>query len=122
MVAPQLAADSRTRPPIRPVHPYESQDILRLREVRVESAGKTYQLARGEFHRHTEYTAHHDGDGSLEDMWRYSQDAADMDWMGNADHDNGWGQQYAWWTIQKTMPTFSITRPGSSRPSAMSGA
>ena len=83
--------------------PHERQNIQQLRDVRVEAAGKTYQLARGEFHRHTEYTAHRDGDGSLEDMWRYAQDAADMDWMGNADHDNGWGQQYAWWTIQKTM-------------------
>ena len=25
-----------------------------------------------------------------------------MDWLGNADHDNGYGSQYAWWTIQKT--------------------
>ena len=99
---PQLAADEPAAAAVEPVHPHEPQDIQRLREVRVESAGKTYQLARGEFHRHTEYTAHRDGDGSLEDMWRYSQDAADMDWMGNADHDNGFGQQYAWWTIQKT--------------------
>ena len=67
----------------------------------MECGGKTYQLARGEFHRHTEYTAHRDGDGSLEDMWRYSQDAADMDWLGNADHDNGFGHQYPWWIIQK---------------------
>jgi hypothetical protein len=85
-----------------PVHPRESHDIQQLREFRVECAGKTYQLARGEFHRHTEYTAHRDGDGSLEDMWRYAQDAADMDWMGNADHDNGFGHEYAWWIIQKT--------------------
>jgi hypothetical protein len=25
-----------------------------------------------------------------------------MDWLGNADHDNGSGHQYAWWIIQKT--------------------
>jgi len=43
-------------------------------------------------HDRIEYTAHRDGDGALEDMWRYSQDAADMDWLGNADHDNGFGQ------------------------------
>jgi hypothetical protein len=99
---PQLAADESLARVVAPVHPHEPADIRLLREVRVEAAGKTYQLARGEFHRHTEYTAHRDGDGSLEDMWRYAQDAADMDWMGNADHDNGWGRQYAWWTIQKT--------------------
>ena len=68
--------------------------------------GKTYLLARGEFHRHTEYTAHRDGDGSLEDMWRYAQDAADMDWLGNGDHDNGFGHQYPWWITQKTMDIY----------------
>ena len=103
---PQLRPDAEAGATVQPVHPREAQDIQRLREVRVESAGKTYQLARGEFHRHTEYTAHRDGDGALEDMWRYSQDAADMDWMGNADHDNGFGKQYAWWTIQKTMDIY----------------
>ena len=72
----------------------------------MECGGKTYQLARGEFHRHTEYTAHRDGDGSLEDMWRYAQDAADMDWLGNGDHDNGFGHQYPWWITQKTMDIY----------------
>ena len=84
------------------MHTAETQDIKRLRDCRVQAAGKTYLLARGEFHRHTEYTAHRDVDGSLEDMWRYALDAAGMDWLGNADHDNGYGHQYAWWTIQKT--------------------
>ena len=91
---------------IEPVHPHEPQDIERLREYRVESGGKTYMLARGEFHRHTEYTAHCDGDGSLEDMWRYAQDAADLDWLGNGDHDNGFGHQYPWWITQKTMDIY----------------
>jgi hypothetical protein len=106
LVAPELVADAPAAATVRPVHPHEAEDIQRLREVRVQSAGATYQLARGEFHRHTEYTAHRDGDGSLEDMWRYAQDAADMDWLGNADHDNGFGKQYAWWTIQKTMDIY----------------
>jgi hypothetical protein len=106
IVAPELVADVPVAATVRPVHPHEAEDIQRLREVRVQSTGNTYQLARGEFHRHTEYTAHRDGDGPLEDMWRYSQDAADMDWLGNADHDNGFGHQYAWWIIQKTMDIY----------------
>jgi len=106
VTAPKLVAAVATAAAVRPVHPRESQDIRRLRELRVECGGKTYQLARGEFHRHTEYTAHRDVDGALEDMWRYSQDAADMDWMGNADHDNGFGRQYAWWIIQKTVAIY----------------
>ncbi len=91
---------------VAPVHPREREDIQQLRDLRVENNGKTYMLARGEFHRHTEYTAHRDGDASLEDMWRYAQDAADMDWLGNGDHDNGFGHQYSWWIIQKTMDIY----------------
>jgi hypothetical protein len=104
--APQLVAATAGSTAVAPVHPHEPQDIQRLREYRVECGGKTYLLARGEFHRHTEYTAHRDGDGSLEDMWRYAQDAADMDWLGNGDHDNGFGHQYPWWITQKTMDIY----------------
>jgi hypothetical protein len=103
---PQLLAATAGSTAITPVHPHESEDIRRLRDFRVECGGKTYLLARGEFHRHTEYTAHRDGDGSLEDMWRYAQDAADMDWLGNGDHDNGFGHQYPWWITQKTMDIY----------------
>jgi len=105
-VAPQLINAVAGSTAIMPVHANEPQDIQRLRDYRVESGGKTYMLARGEFHRHTEYTAHRDGDGSLEDMWRYAQDAADMDWLGNGDHDNGFGHQYPWWITQKTMDIY----------------
>ena len=106
LAAPQLVSATAGSTDIRPVHPHEAQDVERMRQLRVECGGKTYQLARGEFHRHTEYTAHRDGDGSLEDMWRYAQDAADMDWLGNGDHDNGFGHQYPWWIIQKTMDIY----------------
>jgi hypothetical protein len=105
-VEPQLAAAAAGANNVQPVHPHESQEIEGMRAYRVEAGGKTYQLARGEFHRHTEYTAHRDGDGTLEDMWRYAQDAADMDWLGNGDHDNGFGHQYPWWITQKTMDIY----------------
>ena len=39
-------------------------------------------------------------------MWRYALDAADMDWMGNGDHDNGFSHEYPWWIIQKTMDIY----------------
>jgi hypothetical protein len=102
----QLSAAGPGTRKVEPVHPREREDIRQLRDLRVESNGKTYMLARGEFHRHTEYTAHRDGDAALEDMWRYAQDAADMDWLGNGDHDNGFGHQYPWWIIQKTMDIY----------------
>ncbi len=72
-----------------------------MRAYVLEHEGKKLRLFRGEFHRHTEYTAHRDGDGLLEDSWRYALDAGNLDWMGNADHDNGHHDEYSWWQIQK---------------------
>jgi len=83
------------------VHPDETADLARMRGYRIEIGGKTLRLLRGDFHRHTEYTAHRDGDGLLEDSWRYALDAGGLDWMGNGDHDNGYGHEFHWWQIQK---------------------
>ncbi len=83
------------------VHPNEARDVARFRAYRFEHEGKKLRMIRGEFHRHTEYTAHRDGDGLLEDAWRYAHDAASLDWMGNGDHDNGQHDEYSWWQIQK---------------------
>jgi hypothetical protein len=89
----QLAGQTYT--PMEVVHPNEKQDIARMRSFRLKLGGKTYLLLRGEFHRHSELTAHSDGpDGSLEDNWRYALDAADLDWMGSGDHDNGFHHEY----------------------------
>jgi hypothetical protein len=99
---PELVAD-RPAPAAekKPVHPNETEDVARIRAYRIEHAGKKLRLLRGEFHRHTEYTAHRDQDGLLEDSWRYALDAGALDWMGNGDHDNGFGVEYFWWQIQK---------------------
>src|SRR5205085_2266391 len=71
------------------VRAHEAEDVGRVRGARVEVGGKKLHLLRGEFHRHTEYTAHNDQDGLLEDAWRYGLDAAGLDWIGVGDHDNG---------------------------------
>ncbi len=84
------------------VHPDEAEDMRRMRAYRIEAGGKTYRLLRGEFHRHTEISADGGSDGALEDLWRYAIDAADLDWIGNGDHDNGGGKEYTWWLVQKT--------------------
>jgi len=91
---------------IKPVHPDEKEAIARLRDFRLKLGGKTYLIMRGEFHRHTEISADGGGDSSLEDMWRYALDAADLDWIGNGDHDNGGGREYVWWLTQKTTDIF----------------
>ncbi len=88
--------------PVGLIHPTEREDIARMREHRVQAGGKSYQLLRGEFHRHTEISTDGGNDGSLEDMWRYALDCAHLDWIGNGDHDNGGHKEYTWWLIQKT--------------------
>ena len=88
------------------VHPHEERDVARLRGYRFEVGGKPHRVVRGEFHRHTEFTAHRDQDGLLEDSWRYALDAGNLDWMGNGDHDNGFGSEYMWWLIQKTTDVY----------------
>jgi len=91
---------------VKLVHPEEKQDIARLRAFKLTIGGRTYTLMRGEFHRHTEISADGGGDGALEDMWRYALDAADLDWIGCGDHDNGGGREYPWWITQKTTDIF----------------
>ena len=91
----------------KPVHPEEEKDIARLRAFTLKLGGRLYTLMRGEFHRHTEISPDGGGDGALEDMWRYALDAADLDWIGCGDHDNGGGLEYPWWITQKTTDIFN---------------
>lgn len=100
--APALVGVTEEDPKLAIVHPNEAQDVARFRAYRFEHEGKKLRMIRGEFHRHTEYTAHRDGDGLLEDAWRYALDAGNLDWMGDGDHDNGHHDEYSWWQIQKT--------------------
>ena len=60
--APSPAAEVET------VHPNEAEDVARMRSFRLKTDdGQELRLVRGEFHRHTEYSAHRDQDGLLED-------------------------------------------------------
>ena len=88
----------RSRPP---VHPDEIAQVTQIRTKRVRVAGQTLRFLRGEFHRHTEFSAHRDWDGPFEEVWRYGLDVADMDWIGPGDHDYAVGQDYMWWLQQK---------------------
>jgi hypothetical protein len=81
-----------------------------MRAFRLKSdGGPELRLMRGEFHRHTEFSAHNDADGLLEDSLRYALDAGRLDWMGNGDHDNGFGHEYMWWLIQKVFDMHTHT-------------
>jgi hypothetical protein len=86
----------------------EREAIDRSRTYRSNVDGKSLQIIRGEFHRHTEISGDAANDGPLEDMWRYAIDVAGMDWLGNGDHDNGAGREYTWWLTQKTTDAFRL--------------
>lgn len=88
------------------VHPNEPGDVKRIREFRFKLGDKEYRLLRGEFHRHTELTAHRDQDGLFESIFRYALDVASMDWIGPGDHDNGAGHEYMWWLTQKQVDIY----------------
>lgn len=105
--SPQLLADtSPTNSALTEADQRELENVREMREFQISVGGRKYSLIRGEFHRHTEYTAHRDQDGSLEDAWRYGLDAGRLDWMGNGDHDNGFHHEYMWWRIQKMTDLF----------------
>jgi hypothetical protein len=105
---PALAGPARDPvDPAPPLHPNEAADVARLRAHRVHVGGTTYQLLRGEFHRHTEISGDGGNDGCLEDLWRYALDCANLDWIGNGDHDNGGGKEYTWWLTQKTTDLYN---------------
>ncbi|HEY7309286.1 MAG TPA: hypothetical protein VH643_08025 [Gemmataceae bacterium] len=109
-VEPKLAPhDAGTVPtPATAAGQKEQEDLKRIRDYRIETGGKKYQLLRGEFHRHTEISWDGGPDGSLEDMFRYAIDAAALDWIGNGDHDNGGGREYSWWLTQKLTDAYTV--------------
>ncbi len=111
---PELVADPLKRKPPNGEAAAERTAVRKIRDYRIEHAGKTYRILRGEYHRHTEISWDGGADGSLEDMFRYGIDAAAMDWIGNGDHDNGAGREYSWWLVQKFTDTFHV--PGAFTP------
>ena len=100
--------DPEAGPSVEPVHPNEAEDVARIRSYRLRVGNREYRLLRGEFHRHTELSAHRDWDGPFEELWRYSYDAAAMDWIGPGDHDYPYAMQreYNWWFTQKQIDMY----------------
>ncbi len=93
---------------IAPIHPDEAAQVERMRTTRIEAAGKTYRLLRGDFHRHTELSAHRDWDGPMEDFWRYGIDVAAQDWIGPTDHEYAVGLEYMWYLTQKQIDLYHL--------------
>ena len=83
-------------------HPNEDADVAAIRTYRVTMGGKSYRILRGDLHRHTELSTDGAGDGSLDDLYRYTLDAAQMDYAHVADHQMGNDDDYNWWMTQKS--------------------
>jgi hypothetical protein len=107
--AVQLVADAPVQAgEIKPAVLSERSAVESMRGYRAKVGGKTYQLLRGDYHRHTEISPDGGGDGPLIDMFRYALDAAAQDWICAGDHDYGNGREYTWWQIQKLDDAFHI--------------
>ena len=83
-------------------HPHETADIRQIRAYRISLNGKTYRILRGDLHRHTELSVDGAGDGMLDDLYRYTLDAAAMDYAHVGDHQMGNDEEYSWWMTQKS--------------------
>jgi hypothetical protein len=103
--APQLRA-AAAEVPVEPLGAAEREAVARCRTYRLEIAGRSLRLLRGEFHRHTELSSDGGNDGALIDMYRYALDAVAMDWIGCGDHDNNNGREYPWWITQQTADAY----------------
>src|SRR5690606_38297440 len=90
-------------------HPNEAEDVKRIREYTLDSAGRRYKSYRGDLHRHTEYSADGNNDGSLNDTYRYSLNAAAFDYVGVSDHHVGGPNiEYINWQLQQRVDVFTV--------------
>jgi hypothetical protein len=113
VVKPALLEPAAVETPAAP-STTDTTNAKRLREYRAKIGNVEYRIKRGEFHRHTEISMDGGNDGSIWDAFRYSIDAAALDWIGCCDHDNGHGREYTWWMTQKLTDLFHL--PGSFTP------
>jgi hypothetical protein len=90
------------------VHPREAEQVARIRNYKIEIAGKTYKVYRGDLHRHTDISGDGPGDGSLMDLHRYAIDAAALDFVLVADHNMGDDNEYCWWRTQQANDLYSV--------------
>ena len=102
------AAPPHTKTPT-PATVAEREDILRLRRARIEVDGEELQIARGDLHRHTEFSSDGGIDGTLDDLMRYAIDGADLDFVVNSDHNSGNDREYSWWLTQKAIDNYTYS-------------
>jgi hypothetical protein len=87
----------------------ERNEVRRLRAARIEVSGEKLRIARGDLHRHTEFSSDGGLDGTLDDLVRYAIDAAQLDFVVNSDHNSGNYQQFTWSLTQKAIDNYSFS-------------
>ena len=92
--------------PIESYHPNEEQDVVRIRNYRIQAGDRSFQIVRGDMHRHTDFSRDGALDSSLDETYRYALDAAALDFLAVTDH---FPEDYAWWQIQKATDRFHLT-------------
>jgi len=95
-------------PSFERIHPNETAALKRIRSYRISIRGKTYQIYRGDLHRHTEISWDGGADGSVLDAYRYARDAASLDFLGITDHADPLQEPYNWWLMQKFADLFQV--------------
>jgi hypothetical protein len=88
-------------------HPDEPEQLKTIRAYRIDTAGGSLKIMRGDLHRHTSLSADGVGDGSLWDFYRYALDAANLDFSTVTDHQGG-ATSYSWWKTQKSSDLFRV--------------
>ena len=108
---PQLRLRPERRVLFHDVAPTEAEDLERLRNYEITSAGRTYKIYRGDTHRHTEFSMDGNNDGSLFQTYRYALDAASLDYLLVSEHNFRGGPDidYINWVLQQAVDVFSVT-------------
>lgn len=88
----------------------EQRQVAAIRKHRVEHAGQTLRVVRGDLHRHTEmsWDVGPGADGSYLDFYRYMIDVASMDFGGLTDHQGGGHYPYHWWLTEKSCDMYYL--------------
>lgn len=92
------------------VLPAPAKATPRRPRATMKVGNKNYTLLLGDSHRHTDIRGHSGVDASILDTYRYAIDAAQLDFLGTADHNEVTGgrwpdslRDYQWWWTQKAV-------------------
>jgi len=100
--------DPNISPYYRAAAEKEAKDVEGIRNYEISTKNEQYHIFRGDLHRHTEISWDGSSEGTIIDLFRYSYDAAALDFVAITDHTqtSGYDQEYTWWRTQKMTDLF----------------